>query len=66
MVQLVKNLPANLGNIRDAGSIPGWERSLEEGNGNLFQYSHLENAMDRGVWWATAHRVLKSWTLLTD
>jgi len=37
---------------RDTGWIPGLERSLEEGNGNLFQYSWLENSMDRGVWWA--------------
>ena len=45
-----KNLPAN---PRDAGSIPGLGRSLGEGNGNPLWYSCLENAMDRGVWWAT-------------
>ena len=37
---------------RDTGWIPGLERALEEGNGNPFQYSWLENSMDRGDWWA--------------
>ena len=37
----------------DPGSIPGWERSPGEGNGNPLQYSCLENPMDRGAWWAT-------------
>ena len=36
-----------------------WERSPGEGNGNLLQYSCLENSMDRGAWWATAHGVAK-------
>ena len=58
---VVKNLPANAG---DAGSIPGSVRSPREGNGNPLQYSCLENAMDRGAWWATAHRVPKSQTQL--
>ena len=40
---VVKNLPANPGNARDVGSIP------ESGNGNLLQYSCLENSMDRGA-----------------
>ena len=39
-------------NARDPGLIPGWGRSSGEGNGNLLQYSCLENSMDRGVWWA--------------
>ena len=39
-------------------------RSLGGGYGNLLQYSFLENPMDRGAWWATVHRVTKSWTLL--
>ena len=47
---LVKNLPANAGDTRDVGSIPGLERSPGEGNGNPLQYSHLENPMDRGAW----------------
>ena len=41
-------------------SIPGWGRSPGEGNGNPLQYSCLENPMDRGAWWATAHGVTKS------
>ena len=35
------------------------------GNDNLFQYSYLENPMDRGVWKATVHGIAKSWTLLS-
>ena len=57
---MVKNLPANAGDIRDAGSIPGWGRSLGGGNGNPLQYSCLENPMDRGAWWATVYRDAKS------
>ena len=38
----------------------------EEGNGNPLQYSYLENPMDRRAWWATVHRVAKSWTWLSD
>ena len=45
----LKDPPANAGDIRDAGSIPGLGRSLGEGNGNLLQYSCLENPMDRGA-----------------
>ena len=43
----------------DAGSIPGSRRSPGEGSGNLLQRSCLENTMDRGVWWATVHGVIK-------
>ena len=50
---MVKNLPASAGDARDVGSIPGLVRSPGVGNGNLLQYSCLENSMDRGVWWAT-------------
>ena len=46
----------------DPGSIPGSGRSPGEGNGNPFQYSCLENPMDRGAWWATVHWVSKSQT----
>ena len=49
MAQLVKNLSANSGDARDAGSIPGSGGSPGEGNGNAFQYSGLENPMDRGA-----------------
>ena len=46
--------------------MPGWRRSPGEGNGNPFQYSCLENSMDRGAWWAIVHGVEKSWTQLSD
>ena len=46
---VVKNLPANAGDLRDTGSIPGSGRSPEEGQGNPLQYSCLENPMDRGA-----------------
>ena len=59
---LVKNLLANAGHIRDAGLIPGSGRSPGGGHDNLLQCSCLENPMDRGVWWATVHRVAKSQT----
>ena len=59
---MVKNPPANTGDIRDMGSVPGLERSPGEGNGNSFQYSRLENSLDRGAWWATVHGVAKSCT----
>ena len=48
----------------DVDSIPGSGRSPEEGNGNLIQYSCLENSMDRGVWRATVHVVTKIGTWL--
>ena len=47
---LVRNLPASAGAVRDLGLIPGSERSPGGGNGNLLQYSCLENPMDRGAW----------------
>ena len=56
---MVKNLPASAGDTRDASSIPGSGRSPGEGNGNPFQYSYLENSMDRGAWWAAVHGVAK-------
>ena len=54
---MVKNPPANAGDIRDTGSIPGSGRSLGEGNGNPLQYSCLGNSVDRGAWWVTVHGV---------
>ena len=54
---VVKNLPANAGDIRDAGSIPGSGRSPGEGNDSPLQYSCLENPTDRGAWRATVHSV---------
>ena len=62
---VIKNPPANAGDKRDAGSIPGSGRSPEGGHGNPLWYSGLEYTMDRGAWWATVHRVTKSWTQLT-
>ena len=44
----------------------GWEDNSGEGNGNPLQYSCLENPVDGGAWWATVHRVAKSWTRLSD
>ena len=59
MALAVKNLPVNEGDARDAGLIPGLERSPEEGNGNPLQHSCLENSMDRGAWHATVHGATK-------
>ena len=47
MMPVVKNLPANAGDVRDTGSIPGLPRSSGGGHGNPLQYSCLENPMDR-------------------
>ena len=60
--QYRKNPPANAGNPRDVGSIPGSGRSPGEGNGSPLQYSCLRNPMDRGAWQATVDGVAKSWT----
>ena len=57
---VVKNLPANTGDARDAGLIPGLGRSPEVGNGHSLQYSCLKNSINRGAWWATVHGVTKS------
>ena len=57
---VVKNLPVNAGEERDAGLIPGWGRFPEGGHGNLLQYSCLENPVDRGAWSATIRRDAKS------
>ena len=61
---VVKNPPANAGDLRDMGWILGLGRSPGEGNSNPLQYSCLENPMDRGAWWDTVHGVTKSWTRL--
>ena len=53
-------------NAGDTGSIPGSGRSPGEGNGNLLQYSCLENPMDGGAWQSTVHGVIKSQTWLSD
>ena len=59
---VVKNPPANAGDTRDEGSIPGLGRSLGVGNGNPLQYSCLETSMNRGTWWTTDHGIAKSQT----
>ena len=59
---LVKNLPANAGDLRNVGLIPGSGRSPGGGNGNPLQFSCLENPMDRRAWLATVQRVTKSQT----
>ena len=64
MVLVVKNWPANAGDLRDMGSIPGLGRSPGEGHGNPLQYSCLRSPIDRGAWQATVHGVAKSWILL--
>ena len=76
VVPMVKNSPANAGdvrdvdsisgtgNIRDVSLIPGLGRSSGSGHGNPLQYSFLENPTDRGAWWTTVHSVAKNWTRL--
>ena len=56
---MVKNPPANAGDIRDMSSIPGLGRSAGRGHGNPFQYACLENHMDRGVWRAILYKAGK-------
>ena len=62
VVLVVKNPPANTGDIREAGSIPGLRRSPGVGNGNPLQYSCWDNPMDRGARQATVCGVAKSWS----
>ena len=59
MALVIKNLPANSGDARDLGLIPGLGRSPGEGNGDPLQYSCLGDPMDRGAWWATVTGVAK-------
>ena len=61
---VVKNAPANSGDLRYMGSVPGLGRCPGGGHGNTLQYSCLENPMDRGGWQATVHGVAKSLTRL--
>ena len=62
VVLAVKNPPADAGDIRDTGSVPGSGRFPRKGNGNRVQYSCLENPMGRGAYRATVHRVSQSET----
>ena len=60
VVLVVENLPANAGDIRDSGLIPGSGSSSGGGHGNPLQYYCLENLLDRGACWATVHMVAES------
>ena len=62
MVLAAKNLPANVGDVKDMGLIPGLGRSPGGGHGNPLQCSCLENPMERGAWQAIVHSVAKSRT----
>ena len=66
MALVVKNPPANAGDGRDTGLIPGSGRSPGGGRVNPLQYSYLENPMDVGAWWGYSPWVAKSRTLLSD
>ena len=59
---MVKNLPANAGDLGDTGSIPGWGRSPGGGHDNPLQCSCMKNPKDREAWQATVHRVAKNQT----
>ena len=64
---MVKNPPANAGDIRDGALIPESRSSPGGEQGNSLQYSCLENPMDRGAWQATVHKgVAKSQTRLSN
>ena len=62
MTLVVKNPPADAGDIRDAGSIPGWEDPLEEGMATHSSILAWRVPMDREAWQAAIHGVVKSWT----
>ena len=59
---VVKNPPANVGDLRNMGSVPGFGRSPEGGDSNPLQYSCLENPMVKGAWLTTVYRVTQSQT----
>ena len=63
---MAKESTCNAGDTRDSSSTPGWERSPGEGHGDPLQHPCLENAMDRGAWRATVHRVAKTTTEVTE
>ena len=59
---MVKSLPANAGDARDMGSVPGLGKSPGAGKSNHLQYSCLKNSIDRGAWWAAVYGAAKSLT----
>ena len=61
---MVKKTPANIGDLRDAGLIPGSGISAGGGHGHPLWYPCPEKPMDRGAWWATVHGVTKNQTRL--
>ena len=61
-----KESACNAGDERDMSLTPAWRRSPQVGNGNLLQYSCVENSTDRGAWQATVHGDAKSWTQLSS
>ena len=63
---VVRNVPVSARDARDMGSILGLGTSPGIGNGNMLQYSCLENSMDKGAWRATVHGVAKNQTRLSD
>ena len=65
MLPVVKNLPANAGDLKDIGSIPGLGSSPGGEHGNPLQYSCLENPMGRGAWQAAVNGIAKTLTLLS-
>ena len=62
---MVRNLPTNTGEVKDAGSMPGLGRTPGGGHGNPLQYFCLENPMEREAWWATVYGITKSQTGLS-
>ena len=66
MALVVKNSPANAGDVRDVGSAPGLGRSPGGGHGNPLQCSCLENPVNWGAWQAAVHGVAKSWARLSN
>ena len=63
---MVKNLPANAGDAGNVGLISRLQSFPGGGNGNLLQYSCLENPMDREAWWAIVRGVTRNWMQLSD
>ena len=65
VVLVVKNPPANVGDVKDVVLMLGLGRSTGGGHGNALQYSCLENLMDTGAWQTMVHRVTKNQTQLS-